>query len=111
MMRHPMTPAEFDAACRAVWQAFPTLSESSGRRSTTRNRRFGGSPESKHLLGMARDFVGIRPDLEAAATFSLEQGLWVELEDDHLHVQGLPTGDVPSWWEAKYGRPTWSAFR
>lgn len=109
MIRHPMTPAEFDAALRALVSECPWLSETSGRRTRERNAAVGGKPGSKHVLGMAQDFVA--DDVEAlrqAAPVAVRLGLWILLHDvgsgTHLHVQGLPPGDVPEWWRVKYGR-------
>jgi len=103
-----MTPAEFDAACRALVDACPFLSETSGRRTTERNEGAGGSPASKHVLGMARDFA---PDmgygLSQAEAQAEELGLWATAHDAgsgmHLHVQGLPVGQPARWWLAKFG--------
>ena len=108
MSRQPKTPAEFDAACRYIVAACPYLSETSGYRSEARNSFVGGNPASKHLLGMARDFVAPRTEqLQVAAEVAHELGLWFIVHDkgsgDHLHVQGLPPGDPPDWWLAKYG--------
>lgn len=109
MNRHPMTPAEFDAACREIEEYFPTLSATSGRRSVERNDQVGGNPKSKHVLGMARDYVApTLGELHDAHEFAESVGLWGVVHDtgsgDHLHVQGLPVGDPPEWWVAKYGR-------
>lgn len=108
MTKLPMTPAEFDAACRELVRRCPFLSETSGHRSMARNASVGGDPKSKHVLGMARDFVG--PNAEAhrvGAEEANELGLWWLVHDkgsgDHLHVQGLPSGDPPAWWLSKYG--------
>lgn len=106
--RQPMTPAEFDAACRELWRRCPYLSEVSAYRSIPRNASVGGNPASKHLLGMARDFVGPNQSAhEVGAEEAADLGLWWVIHDkgsgDHLHVQGLPPGDVPEWWTAKYG--------
>tara|TARA_R100001129_G_scaffold174582_1_gene146972 strand:+ start:225 stop:539 length:315 start_codon:yes stop_codon:yes gene_type:complete len=102
-----MTPAEFDAACRELLRRCPELSETSGRRSAERNAQAGGHPDSKHRLGMARDLVG--PGLHDAQQHARELGLWFLLHDAgtgvHLHVQGLPPGDLPTWWVAKFGGP------
>lgn len=102
-----MTPAEFDEACRQLWQAHPDLSETSGRRSTDRNERVAGNPLSKHVLGMARDFAGPSETLRDAAVTARALGFWTDTHDVgsgmHLHVQGLAPGDVPAWWQEKYG--------
>ena len=100
--RQPMTPEEFDRACRELTRRCPWLSETSGYRSPERNERVGGSDQSKHLLGMGRDFGGSAEGIRQAARVAVELGLWILIEDDHLHVQGLPPGDVPEWWMLKY---------
>jgi hypothetical protein len=101
-----MTPAEFDEACRQLWQAHPELSETSGRRSAERNASVGGKALSKHVLGMARDFAGPAGVLRDAAATARALGLWIDTHDVgsgmHLHVQGLAPGDVPAWWACKY---------
>lgn len=108
MPRHPMTPAEFDDACRLLWATYPNLSETSGRRSAARNSMVRGHPMSKHVLGMARDFVGPMETLVEAEETAIALGLWTKLHDvgsgDHLHVQGLPVGLVAEWWDRKYGQ-------
>jgi len=101
-----MTPSEFDAACRALVAECPWLSETSGRRSTERNARVGGHPESKHVIGMARDFVASQQGMEQAQAVANRLGLTTKLHDvgsgAHLHTQGLPVGPVPDWWATKY---------
>lgn len=103
-----MTPAEFDAACREIELYFPSLSATSGKRSADRNAEVGGSPHSKHVLGMARDYVAeTLGELYNAEEFAESIGLWAHVHDvgsgDHLHLQGLEPGDPPEWWLAKYG--------
>ena len=105
--RQPMTPAEFDAACRELKRRCPWLSETSGWRSEARNTRVGGNPQSKHMIGMARDFAAESPEGHTQALpVAHGLGLWGMVHDvgsgDHLHVQGLPPGEIPSWWLAKY---------
>ena len=107
--RQPMSPAEFDAACRELVRRCPWLSETSGRRSEDRNRRVGGHKASKHLIGMARDFHSETPQgMTQALPVAHELGLWAKLHDvnsgDHLHVQGLPRGPIVEWWLVKYGK-------
>lgn len=103
--RQPMTPAEFDAACRTLARR-ANLSETSGRRTPDRNAKVGGKSDSKHLLGMARDFVGTDDALKRGVGQAQILGLWWlihgEGSNKHLHIQGLPPGDVPAWWLAKY---------
>lgn len=106
--RQPMTPAEFDAACRAlVRRCIPQgISCTSGHRDSDRNKRVGGKPGSKHLYDMARDYVIPGRDYKQAAAQARILGLWYvvhgEGANEHLHVQGLPPGDIPEWWLAKY---------
>ena len=51
---------------------------------------------------MARDYAGSELALKAALAQSRILGLWGlihgEGANEHLHVQGLPPGDVPFWW-------------
>lgn len=103
MNREPLSRAEFDRRCAILEDRFPTLSQTSGRRSHARNRRVGGSAASKHLSGMAKDYAhdggeDVPADDEAAILrFAVEDlGLWALWHGEgggfHLHVQGLPTG-------------------
>jgi len=105
-VRHPMTPVEFDAACRALVRRVPGLSCTSGHRSVARNRMVSGSPLSKHLIDMARDFVGGPDDLAKGKAQCEILGLWYDVHNvgsgNHLHVQGLAPGEVPAWWSEKY---------
>lgn len=107
--RKPMSPAEFDAKVRSLWRKCDFLSETSGRRSPIRNAAVGGKPGSKHVLGMAQDFgAPTRKLLDHAMKVAVEEfGFWVEVHDVgsgmHLHVQGLPPGDVPQEWVDLHG--------
>ncbi len=109
--RQPMSPVEFDEACRKLCTLCPNLSESSGKRSVVHNNIVGGHPNSKHLLGMARDFsAGNEEELIEASLLAEVLGLWYVVHTKnsgiHLHVQGLPTGPIPQWWELKYVQRT-----
>ena len=109
--RQPMTPEEFDRACRELTTLQPNLSETSGKRSVVRNAEVGGNPASKHIYGMARDFVaGHEEELVQAAIVAQVLGLWYVVHDagsgDHLHVQGLAPGPIPDWWLGKYAKKT-----
>lgn len=106
-----MTPAEFDAACRLLTRKYPELSETSGKRSIERNEMVGGNEQSKHLFGMARDYVSNTkdPDMDYAVASEYARthlGLWTMVHDvssgNHLHVQGLPPGPIAGWWVDKY---------
>lgn len=107
-LRKPMSPSEFDAKCRELRRRCPWLSETSGARTKARNAAAGGKPDSKHVLGMARDFVPDGPPavrsarLREADAVARELGMWTLVHDvgsgDHLHVQGLPVGPVPQEW-------------
>lgn len=104
-----MSPEEFDAACRELWRRCPFLSESSGRRTEKRNAAVGGSPKSKHIYGMARDFVAeTEPELLKGASAAVTLGLWIKVHDvnsgNHLHVQGLPVGDISEEWLNEHWR-------
>lgn len=47
----------------AVLRIYPGARASSGYRCSCENRRVGGVDHSRHLVGMARDFMGVNPDL------------------------------------------------
>jgi hypothetical protein len=107
MTRQPMTPGEFDAKCRELIRWCPWLSETSGRRSKGRNDAVNGDPDSKHLIGMARDFAApSKAGLEQASLQARELEFWHTVHDvgsgKHLHVQGLAPGPVPEWWTDKF---------
>ena len=102
-----MTPAEFDEASRTLMRRVPKLSCTSGGWSEERNRVIGGSPLSKHIIDMARDYVGTTAALENGAAICEILGLTYTVHDvgsgNHLHTQGLPVGPIPLWWREKYG--------
>lgn len=105
--RQPMTPREFDAACRALEHACPFLRQTSGYRNAEHNRRVGGAPQSKHLIAMARDYsADSLEDLYEAMGVARRLGMWVAVHDKgsgmHFHGQGLPPGEIADWWRAKY---------
>ena len=102
-----MTPMEFDANVRQLTRVCPWLSVTSGYRSEERNSEVGGHPtQSKHLLGMAVDFVSGERGLEQGREYARKLGFWTIIHGDppHLHVQGLPPdgSEDLSWWFAKY---------
>jgi len=105
-MKRDISPTDFDAACRVITRRVPGLSETSGKRSVTRNEAVGGSPHSKHLIGMARDFVGSEEDIQSGAEIVRALGLFFRIHDagtgNHLHVQGLPPGDINESWLLQY---------
>jgi len=106
-IRQPMTPAEFDAACRELEEDWGDLiSVTSGFRSWAHNSVVGGHPESKHPLGMARDYKYHHSELDALTFAELKhRGFWAMKYDDWgWHIQGLAPGPPPEWWVAKYGR-------
>ncbi len=102
-LREPMTPAEFDAACRDFERRVWSASCTSGRRSVERNRAVDGHPESKHLIGMARDYAYERDDWQSAFGVAEELGFHTLFYPWGCHVQGLPVGPLPDWWVAKFG--------
>ncbi len=105
--RTAFPPCEFDAACRELIRCHPFLSESSGRRSEAHNAAVGGRSTSKHLIGMARDFVApTRRGLEQASRTAVKLRLWWVIHGKgpkiHLHVQGGAKGPMPRWWRDRY---------
>lgn len=111
--RVPLSPTEFDARVREIADRVRGLSQTSGGRNEERNRQVGGSPESKHLTkyagGMAVDFAGSTAEMAAGAELAHELGLWFVIHDkgsgNHLHLQGLPPGQVAEWWQRRYMDP------
>ena len=107
--RQALTPEEFDRACRDFEKLWPSCNQTSGRRSVKRNAAVGGHVESKHILGMAKDYVFDGPIHQLDIDRMLEEakglGLWPVYHDtgsgSHLHVQGLPPGSVIFWWKEK----------
>ena len=105
-VRIALSPSEFDSICRRLERIFPDLSQTSGKRSVTRNQKVGGNQLSKHLLGMARDYgTDSQPDEAMQNNYcviAISLGLWPLYHDNHLHVQGLPPGEIPRWWRERY---------
>ncbi len=93
-----MNRAEFDAACATLELGF-AISQTSGRRTTHRNKTVGGHPESWHLLGMGRDYVWdpwVKDDARALMRKRATQlGLRVVSEDDHDHIQPEQSAAFP----------------
>ncbi len=105
--RTAFPPAEFDAACRHLVRCHLYLSETSWWRSEEHNAAVGGSAVSKHLLGMARDFIApTRHGLDQAKITARKLGLWCVIHGRgskiHLHVQGGARGPMPKWWRDRY---------
>ena len=106
-LKTPFTPSEFDDTCRELLRQCPWLSETSGHRSKEQNAKVAGSSDSKHLIGMARDFTAKTVEgLKQAQAMAQNLKLWSVVHDvgsgQHLHVQGLKPGPVPGWWASKY---------
>ena len=106
--RQPMIPAEFDALCRELERQCPWAWQTSGYRGPDHNADVGGQVGSKHVLGMARDYVAKdQAGLEQLAQKARSLGFWVLLHDagsgNHVHIQGLEPGPPPLWWVEKYG--------
>jgi hypothetical protein len=59
-------------------------------RTSGKNRRVGGHPDSQHLIGLAFDVGG--PNFHRAAVPLRQAGFVVVEERDHLHVQALAAG-------------------
>jgi len=90
--RRELSRAEFDALCARLEELFPSLSQTSGRRSRKRNEAVGGDASSKHLSGMARDYVfddyPTSIEQDKAVVIAKTIGLYAVWHGDHLHVQG-----------------------
>lgn len=76
--------------------ALYNASQSSGPRTTLRNAQVGGHENSKHQIswgGVGWDLVPDRladmPRLSQAARLL---GFWVEVEEDHVHLQSIRPG-------------------
>ena len=82
-------------------------STTSGARTEKRNLAKGGDGNSKHLLKFGCWADDLAPDnnvlavrLQVRETAKV-MGLWAHVEDDHVHVQGLPLGaGTTPWGEA-----------
>ncbi len=55
---------------------------------------------------MARDFVGSQEEMKNGAAVAEILGLWHQIHDvgsgNHLHVQGLPPGEIDEAWRIRY---------
>jgi hypothetical protein len=103
MSRTLKSPEGFDRDLRELCRRAPWLSITSTRRTPERNVRVGGSPVSKHLISMAADLVSeTDTGLEQAEATAVELGFWALIHGEgdarHLHVQGLPPGEVNETW-------------
>ena len=112
MNRRPLSPAEFDAACRVIEAENPGCWVSSGYRNPDHNLATPGAiSTSKHAMlpCMARDYCAETPgELEAIAESAYRQGLWRIVHDTtgtglHTHVQGLPIGPPTLEWMQRWG--------
>jgi len=104
MLRHPMTPTEYDAAKRRLLELHPYLSVGSGKRTQAHNDSLPGSnPNSKHVVGMGDDLSSHERFLSEFERGALVKdaktlGMWAIYHDvgtgSHLHIQGLPPGEI-----------------
>ena len=101
-MRKPLSPQDYDVRRRGWERAHPGWSHTSGKRSEKHNEEVGGSPESKHLISMADDYamdVAPSPDERSMAlAYAIDLGLWALYHKGHLHMQGLPPGEIHRNW-------------
>lgn len=95
----PASFAEFLERVRCLCALYHA-SMTSCARTDTRNARVGGNAASKHRLAMgawAADLVCDAPELTGILADSARAlGLVVEIESDHVHVQGIPAGPIPA---------------
>ncbi len=64
------------------------FSETSGLRSIKRNKKVGGDPHSRHLIGLGRDIVlDDKKDTESFVIDARRLGLVAVVESDHVHLQ------------------------
>ncbi len=111
MHRTPMSPAQYDAACRVVESENPGCWVTSGYRNPEHNAALPGSQTaSKHAMlpCMARDFNAETEEerLQIAAT-ARRQRMWVQVHNSgtgrHVHTQGLPVGPPTLEWMQRWG--------
>jgi hypothetical protein len=104
--RRELSPREFAERCERFEELHPEASQTSGKRSTHRNKTRGGKDDSKHLIGMARDYAwDIPPTVQQQTQYMNEAkllGLWADYHAGHLHVQGLPPGEPSDHWKERY---------
>ena len=105
-----MTRIEYAQAKIKLESLYDNISHTSGVRSIEHNENVGGSARSKHLYGMADDYIfdiSMNNSLEEILqTELLTLGFWFKLYPDdrrRFHIQGLPTGDIPEWWLEQEG--------
>jgi len=78
-----------------VLSAFPGLVLTSWWRSPQFNREVGGADTSQHLLGLAFDVSGSRPNMEGALWYARAIGWEAVFEGDHVHLQAFKAGTLP----------------
>ncbi len=115
--RRCLTPHEFIDRTSRLRDIHTGISETSGSRSTVRNRRVGGKTGSKHKIRkhIAQDFSCENPNgskmtkaqRNKLGADAVTLGLWFTFHDVgsgfHLHTQGLPVGPVPAIWWNRFG--------
>jgi len=103
-----MTPSEYAAAKRELERQCPFLSGTSGKRSVKHNAAVGGHKDSKHLYGLADDYVSDNGKYTKAFKVARSLGLWFKGGNKNMrqfiHVQGAAPGPIEDWWLQKYWR-------
>jgi len=106
--RKPMTRMQYAAAKIRLESMYPDMNHTSGRRSIYHNEYVGGSEYSKHLIGMADDYIFdvCHPLTPKFGEMLVVLGFWFKFYNDDdfkFHIQGLPPGKVADWWVNQEG--------
>lgn len=94
----PVTFAEAGERVRCLCAIF-NASETSGGRTVARNAAVNGAKTSKHLISRGCLGWDLVPDDPANKTYLADcaklLGFYVEVEDNHVHLQSVPPDPAP----------------